>query len=44
LTLKLSEYVSEPVVITVKDGKPLTHTLEFRMPCTKAEALASAGE
>ena len=41
-SLKLGEFESAPVTVIVKDGKPSANSIEFRMPCTKAQALISA--
>lgn len=41
MTLILSGYESEPVTVLIQNGTPSTHSIEFRMPCTKAEALAA---
>jgi hypothetical protein len=44
LSLKLGDYESEPVTVTVQDGKPSIDRIEFVMPCTKAEALGLLDE
>lgn len=41
LKLSLGEFESEPVQIEVQQGVPSPSVVEFRMPCTKAEALQS---
>jgi len=39
LVLKLGDYESEPVTVTVQNGKPSLERVEFVMPCTRTEAL-----
>jgi hypothetical protein len=42
MALRIGDYDATPVTVTLKDGQLSWHTLEFQMPCTKAEALRSA--
>lgn len=43
LSIKLADYESAPVTVTVKDNRPNARKIEFLMPATKAEALRSIG-
>ncbi|MFO0917378.1 MAG: hypothetical protein U0872_03575 [Planctomycetaceae bacterium] len=45
LTLKVGDFESEPVTVHVEKGKSTSpDRIEFKMPCTKAEALRSLSE
>jgi hypothetical protein len=43
LTLRFGDQESEPVELTLHDRKASNELIEFRMPCTKAEALTERG-
>jgi hypothetical protein len=43
LTLRVGPYAAEPVIVRIQNNTAERHRIEFRMPCTKAEALTERG-
>lgn len=41
-TLKIGDHDSEPVLITIQNGKPSAYEFQFRLPVTRLQALGEA--